>query len=70
MYDMLCTRLEISFAIGTVSLFQSNLGLVQSQAVRRIFRYLRGSDFVLCNHHEDLCLTSFSDINWAGEKEE
>ena len=37
MYAMLCARLNICFAVGMVSCYQSNLGPVHWQAVKRIF---------------------------------
>ena len=37
MYAMLCTRPDICFAVGMVSRYQSNLGPVHWQAVKRIF---------------------------------
>ena len=49
MYAMLCTRLDICFAVGLVSRYQSNLGSTHRQAVKRIMRYLHGTtDLVLC----------------------
>ena len=49
MYAMLCTRPNICFAIGMVSHYQSNLGPVHWQVVKRIFQYLCGtSDLILC----------------------
>ena len=47
MNAMLCTQPDICFAVGLVSCYQSNPGLAHWQAVKRIFRYLRGtSDLV------------------------
>ena len=37
MYAMLCARLDICFAVGMVSRYQSNLGPIHWQAVKRIF---------------------------------
>ena len=49
MYAMLRTRLDICFAVGMLSRYQSNPGPVHWQAVKRIFRYLHGtSDLILC----------------------
>ena len=49
MYAMLCTRPDIYFAVGMVSHYQSNLGLVHWQVVKRIFWYIRGMlDLILC----------------------
>ena len=52
MYAMLCTRPDICFVVGMVSHYQSNPGPVHWQAVKRIFRYLRGtSDLILHSNY-------------------
>ena len=43
MYAMLGTRPDISFAVQTVSRFNSKPGLAHWEAVKRIFRYLKGT---------------------------
>jgi hypothetical protein len=43
MYAMLGTRPDISFATTTVAKFSSNPGLPHWEAVKRIYRYLKGS---------------------------
>ena len=40
-YDMMCTRLDICYAIGLVSRFQSNLGFAHWKVVKRILNTLR-----------------------------
>ena len=55
MYAMLCTQLDICFAVGLVSHYQSNPGPTHWQAVKRIMRYLHGTtDLVLYYHRETL----------------
>ena len=41
MYAMLCTRPDICYAIGIVSLYQSNPGLAHWIVVKHILKYLR-----------------------------
>ena len=43
MYASLGTRLDISFAVQTVSHFATNPGLAHWEAVKRVFRYLKGT---------------------------
>ena len=43
MYAMVCTRSNISHAVGVVSRFLANPGKEHSEAVKWIFRYLRGT---------------------------
>ena len=71
MYAMLCTRPNIYFVVGMVSRYQSNLGSVHWQAVKRIFQYLRGtSDLILCYQGGDLRLRGYSDASWANDRDE
>ena len=71
MYAMLCTRLDICVAVGIVSHYQSNPRPTHWAAVKRIFRYLRGTtDFALCFHRGDLRLKGYSDVDWADDRDE
>ena len=66
MYTMLCTRLDIWFAVGLVSRYQSNPGQAHWQAVKRIMRYLCGtSDLVLSYRDGDLKLGGYSNVDWG-----
>ena len=49
MYAMVYTRPDIAHAVGVLSRFMSNPGKEHWTAVKRVFRYLRGtSDYGLC----------------------
>ena len=64
MYVMMCTRLDISFAIGLVNRFQSNLGLAYWKAVKWILHYLKETtDCMLCYRSANLNLVGYSDAN-------
>ena len=43
MYAMVCRRPDIALAVGVVNMFMVNLGKNHQEAVKWIFRYLRGS---------------------------
>jgi len=43
MYAAMGTRPDIAFAVSTVAQFLDNPGWVHWEAVKRIFRYLRGT---------------------------
>src|SRR3954462_11501850 len=43
MYAMVCTRPDLAFAVSSVSRFMSNPGKQHWEAVKWIFRYLRGT---------------------------
>jgi hypothetical protein len=71
MYAMLCTRLDICFAVGFVSRFQSNPGPAHWKVVKRILRYLCGiADYMLCYQGRDLRLRGYSDAYWVGDLDE
>ena len=56
MYVMVCTRPDISHAVGVVSRFLTNLGKEHWEAVKWILRYLRGTSKVcLCLVVVSLC---------------
>jgi len=64
MYAMLCTRLDICFAVGLVSHYQSNPETTHWQAVKRIMLYLRGTtDLVLYYQGGDPKLGGYSDAD-------
>lgn len=71
MYAMICTRPDICHAVGLVSRFQSNPGLEHWKAVKRILRYLKGTeDYVLCYGGSDLRLVGYTDADWGGDPDE
>ena len=54
-----------------VSRYQSNPKPVHWQAVKKIFRDLRGtSDLILCYQGGDLRLRGYFDANWASDRDE
>ena len=70
-YAMLCTRLDISYVVGMVSRYQSNLGEAHWKAVKRILRYLKGTvDYRLCYQGQDLQLKGYTDADWGGDLDE
>ena len=74
MYAMVCTRPDIAQAVGVLSRFMANPGRVHWDAVKRVFRYLRGtSDYSICYHGNSsgtphsVCIHGFVDSDWAGD---
>ena len=71
MYAMLCTRPDTCFVVGMVSRYQSNPRLAHWKAVKRIFRYLKGTvDYSLCYQGNDLQLRGYTDADWGGDLDE
>lgn len=49
MYTMVCTRPDISHAMGVFSRYMSKLGKVHWTTVKMVFRYLHGTvDHAMC----------------------
>lgn len=69
MYAMVCTRPDLAQAVSVVSRFMAQPGKEHWQAVKRIFRYLRGtSDVGLIYGSDTQCLvTGYSDSDYAGD---
>lgn len=66
MYAMTSTRLDICHAVGLVSRFQSNPGKEHWQAVKRIFRYLKGTkNLKLCFGLCDLDIKGYTNTDFA-----
>ena len=43
MYAQTCMRPDISFAVGIIGRYQSNLGLEHWKAAKKVLRYLQGT---------------------------
>jgi hypothetical protein len=68
MYAMVCTRLDISHAVGVVSRYMSNPGKQHWEAVKWILRYLRGTtEKCLTFRKDELKLEGYVDSDFAGE---
>ncbi|KAH9291001.1 hypothetical protein KI387_044130 [Taxus chinensis] len=68
MYAMVCTRPDITHAMGAVSRFMSDPGKEHWQAVKWILRYLRGTmGTVLCYNGSDTTLRGYVDSDMAGD---
>ena len=73
MYAMVCTRPDIAHAVGVLSRFMSKPRKEHWTAVKRVFRYLRGtSDHGLCYQGRPgldrvLDIHGFVDADWVGD---
>ena len=73
-YAAICSRPDISAAVGVMSQFMSNPNETHWSGVKRILRYLRGTtkfglvyDGNMKAESEDNELHGFSDADWAGD---
>ncbi|KAJ0501528.1 putative RNA-directed DNA polymerase [Helianthus annuus] len=70
MYAMVCTRPDIAHAVGVVSRFLSNPGKKHWEAVKWIFRYLRGSSKLgITFGNGKPMLVGYTDSDLAGNKD-
>ena len=72
MYAMVCTRPDIAQAVGLVSRYMENPGKTHWEAVKYIFRYLRGTPdhgLVFGGRDRDFSLVGFCDSDYAGDRD-
>ena len=68
MYAMVCTRPDISHAIGVVSRFLANPGKAHWEAVKWIFRYLKGTSKVCLSFGgSEPSLKGYTDFDMVGD---
>ena len=71
MYDMLCTRPDVSYSLSVTSRFQSNYGKHHWVAVKNILKYLRRTkDMFLVYGEGDLQLIGYSDASFQSDKDD
>ena len=65
MYAMLCTKLDICYLVGMVSLYQSNLEQKMWQAVKHILKYLwRTREYMFVYRCEDLIPIGYTNLDF------
>ena len=70
MNAILCTRPDICYAVGIVSRYQSNPGMVHWIAVKHILKYLRRTrDYVLVYSGGDLNPIGYTDSDFQSDKD-
>ena len=68
MYAMLCTRPDICFAVGMVSIYQSETGEEHWIAVKHILKYLRRTrDYMLVYQSESLEPIGYTDSDFQSD---
>ena len=67
MFIMICTRPDITQAMGAVSLYMADPSVEQWEVVKRILRYIKGiSNVALCYGGSDFTIKSYVDSDFAG----
>ncbi|GJU58411.1 gag-pol polyprotein [Tanacetum coccineum] len=68
MFAMICTRPDITHAMGVVSRYMAEPGREHWEAVKRILRYIKGtSDVALCFGESNLIVKGYVDSDYAGD---
>ncbi|CAA0830837.1 cysteine-rich RLK (RECEPTOR-like protein kinase) 8, partial [Striga hermonthica] len=71
MYAMLCTRPDISYAVGLVARYQSNPGREHWSAVKHILKYLRKTkEYMLVYRADSLLPLGYSDSDFQTDRDE
>jgi hypothetical protein len=68
MYAMVCTGLDLAHAVSVVSKYMANLGKQHWDAVKWIFRYLKGTtdyDITFVRQKSDLSVVGYVDADYA-----
>src|SRR3954464_15405009 len=71
-YAMVCIMPDLAFAVSSVSLFMSNPGKQHWEAMKWIFRYLRGTaklglEFRKREKEKSWTLKGFVDVDFGGD---
>ena len=68
LYAQVCTRPDISFAVGMLGRYQSNPGIYHWKAAKKVLRYLQGTkDYMLTYRKTDhLEVIGYSDSDFGG----
>ena len=73
LFAAICTRPDISFAVGQLGQYASNPDRSHFSALTQVFRYLRGTtEYRLCykgtgRSQDNPTLSGYSDADWAGD---
>ena len=71
MYAMLCTRLDVSYALSVKSRYQSDLGMGHWVAIKNILKYLRMTkDVFLIYGDGDLIVNGYSDASFQSDRDD
>ena len=69
-HAMLCTRLDICYAVGLVSRYQSNPGLDHWTIVKHILQYLkRTRDMMLMHTSENFVVQGYTDCDFQEDRD-
>ena len=71
MYDMMCTRPDVSYALSVTSKFQANLGESHWKTIKNILKYLRRTkDLFLIYGGAELQVCGFTDASFQSDKDD
>ena len=68
MYAQVCTRLNITYIVGMLGRYLSNLGMDHWKKAKRVIRYLQRTKYYMLTYRRfsHLKIVGYSDSNFAG----
>ncbi|XP_068641849.1 secreted RxLR effector protein 161-like [Aristolochia californica] len=67
MYALICTRLDLAYAVGVISRFQANPGFTYWEGIKWVMRYLkRKKSYALTYQADKLELIGYFDSDYQG----
>jgi hypothetical protein len=72
MYAMLCTCLDVSYALSAMSRYQSNYGEAHWTIIKNILKYLRRTKeaFLMFGGEEELVVKGYSDASFQTDADD
>ncbi|KAL4325001.1 hypothetical protein GQ457_11G026320 [Hibiscus cannabinus] len=72
MYAMICTRLDLSYAVSMTSRYEANSGEGHWTAVKNILKYLRRTKdvFLVYGGEEELRIKGYIDASFQSDKDD
>src|SRR3989337_4496150 len=72
MYAMICTRLDVCYALSVSSRYQSDPGLEHWAAVKTILKYLRKTKdlMLVCGGDEELIVSGYTDAGFMADPDD
>ena len=70
LYAAMATRPDIAQAVSAVSKFNANPNVAHLTAVKRIFRYLKGTVNFALKYEQSDSLIGYADADWAGDQDD
>jgi hypothetical protein len=71
-HSSVCTRLDVTYSVNSLSQYLSNPGSIHWQAMKRVMRYIKGTvtqSLAYKHSSKGHIFYGYSDIDWAGDQD-